>query len=265
MTAMTFESIAMSPRRAATRRQAVPARPAPQAVVVPQAVLAPRAAGNAGRARTRAGLLALGGFTVGLHALLIAAIASGYADWAAKPATKRQEVVIELAPEVIPPPPPPPPQVQPKPQPQPRVAKAAPPPPLPVVSQAPALDPSATDTVQVATTPAPPALAPAPAPEPAPPVVEKITEPRGYAGYLRNPAPEYPAAAQDRGLEGRVILKVFVLASGKPGDVQVSKSSGHRVLDDAAIKAVLAWAFDPAKRGSTPIDGWVQVPLTFKI
>ena len=83
--------------------------------------------------------------------------------------------------------------------------------------------------------------------------------------YLRNPAPEYPLAAQKRGLEGQVVLKVHVLASGSPDKVTVAKSSGHAILDEAAIKAVLQWAFAPARRGSTPIDGWVQVPLNFKI
>jgi periplasmic protein TonB len=92
-----------------------------------------------------------------------------------------------------------------------------------------------------------------------------VTEPRGYAGYLRNPAPDYPLAAQKRGLEGKVTLKVHVLASGQPESVAVATSSGHQILDDAAIKAVQQWAFAPARRGQTPIDGWVHVPLNFRI
>jgi len=111
---------------------------------------------------------------------------------------------------------------------------------------------------------APPApVAAAPAPPPPPP--EPVTEPRGYAGYKNNPPPEYPSLAQDRGLQGQVILKVRVLASGKPDSVTVDKSSGHKILDDAAIKAVAAWTFDPARRGQTAIDGWVKVPLNFKL
>ncbi len=92
-----------------------------------------------------------------------------------------------------------------------------------------------------------------------------MTEPRGFAGYKNNPAPDYPAQAQDRGMQGQVILKVHVLASGHADNVTVAKSSGFRILDDAAVKAVLAWSFDPAKRGQTPIDGWVKVPLNFKL
>jgi protein TonB len=56
-----------------------------------------------------------------------------------------------------------------------------------------------------------------------------------------------------------------VLASGKADNVTVDKSTGFKILDDAAIKAVLQWTFDPARRGRTPVDGWVTVPLNFKL
>jgi protein TonB len=92
-----------------------------------------------------------------------------------------------------------------------------------------------------------------------------VTEPKGYAGYLNNPAPTYPPAAQLRRLQGRVLLKVHVLASGQPDSVDVAQSSGFDILDAAAVKAVAAWSFDPAKRGSKPIDGWVNVPINFKL
>ncbi len=110
----------------------------------------------------------------------------------------------------------------------------------------------------------------APPPPPPPPpqkpkVEEKITQPRGAAGYKNNPPPEYPEAAADRGWEGRVLMKVHVSADGQPTSVQVTKSSGHDVLDDEAVRTVKKWAFAPAKRGSTPIDGWVTVPITFNL
>jgi protein TonB len=112
-----------------------------------------------------------------------------------------------------------------------------------------------------------PAPAPvvAPPPPPPPPKEEPITEATGYAGYMKNPAPEYPAQALRLGLEGKVVLRVRVLANGTPGSVEVKQSSGKRILDDAAIAAVKGWAFSPSKRGSTPIDGWATVPLEFKI
>ena len=94
---------------------------------------------------------------------------------------------------------------------------------------------------------------------------EPVTAPRFAAAYLRNPAPDYPDVAQRRGWEGTTILNVHVLANGRPDQVRLSASSGHDALDDAAVAAVSDWRFVPAKRGTESIDGWVSVPVVFKL
>jgi len=261
MNAMTFESVGVSPRRAAARRNY---RPDLRIVAVekqPAVIAAARAENNIVGPRHKLELLAVIALTIALHVTAINALNNRSIESA--PVLKKPPLIIEMAPppkkEVVPPPP----VVQPKPLP--RVAKPAPikravtPPSVPTVpNDTPVETTASADTVQVKTesTPEPPPVA-------AP--VETVTEPRGYAGYLSNPAPNYPAAAQKRGLQGQVLLKVHVLASGKPDNVAVAKSSGHSILDDAAVKAVTEWVFEPAKRGKTPIDGWVQVPLNFKL
>jgi len=125
--------------------------------------------------------------------------------------------------------------------------------------------------------PAPHDPAPAPAPSvpsapstppaaptlPASPPPEPLTPPIGNAAYLHNPAPRYPPSALEEGWEGCVVLRVHVDAAGHPLGVDVRTSSGHDVLDKAALAAVRQWMFVPAKRGSTPVDGWVDVPLNF--
>ncbi|MBH9386337.1 energy transducer TonB, partial [Pseudomonas aeruginosa] len=119
--------------------------------------------------------------------------------------------------------------------------------------------------------PAPPAPpAPPPPPPPPPPRARgaaraPCTPPSANAGYLHNPAPEYPALAMRRGWEGTVLLRVHVLASGSPSEIQVQKSSGREALDQAAVKAVKRWSFVPAKRGDKAEDGWVSVPIDFKL
>ena len=111
-----------------------------------------------------------------------------------------------------------------------------------------------------------PVAAPAPAPAPpAAPAPKPVTPASASAGYLKNPAPEYPPLALRRNWEGTVLLRVHVLGSGKPGEIQIQKSSGHEQLDDAALAAVKRWSFVPAKQGDTPIDGWVSVPVDFKL
>lgn len=91
------------------------------------------------------------------------------------------------------------------------------------------------------------------------------TNAKGYAGYLNNPAPEYPEVALERGWEGNVMLRVKVSASGNPLEISIKNSSGKKALDDAAVKTVKRWKFSPATRGNAPIEGWVDVPINFKL
>jgi protein TonB len=172
-------------------------------------------------------------------------------------------------PVVVPPPPEPIPQpvVEPPPPVEDELAVKPPPPkpipkPKPVVKPAP--KPVAKPVEQPPAPPAPPQPVAAPAPA-APPAPQPITPASANAGYLHNPAPEYPSVAMRRGWQGTVLLRVHVLANGKPGEIQIQKSSGRDQLDDAALAAVKRWSFVPAKQGDVALDGWVSVPIDFKI
>jgi protein TonB len=48
----------------------------------------------------------------------------------------------------------------------------------------------------------------------------------------------YPSSARLNGQEGKVILKAVIRSDGHLIEVTVQKSSGHHILDDAAIEAV---------------------------
>ena len=89
--------------------------------------------------------------------------------------------------------------------------------------------------------------------------------PKANAAYLHNPKPLYPAMAKRRQWEGKVILKVKVLASGAASEVSIQTSSGHEILDEAALDAVRQWHFVPAKRGGQPVDSLVNVPINFNL
>ena len=86
-----------------------------------------------------------------------------------------------------------------------------------------------------------------------------------YPNYSLNPKPKYPRVARKRGYEGEVKLKVFVLADGKVGKIEVLRPSGHKVLDDEAIETVKDWIFVPGKQGGEEISSWVTVPITFQL
>jgi periplasmic protein TonB len=91
------------------------------------------------------------------------------------------------------------------------------------------------------------------------------TPPSFRADYLDNPRPVYPRQARRDGIEGTVRLRVLVTAAGTPGRVELETSSGSDVLDHAALNAVKAWQFAPARRGDETIDAWVLVPVTFRL
>jgi protein TonB len=122
-----------------------------------------------------------------------------------------------------------------------------------------------TKQVSVATT-APAQAAPAKVapPAPAPPVKETVTPAQVGAGYASTPS-RYPSIARSRGWEGKVILQVRVSADGEAEQVTVAQSSGHDVLDEAAVDMVEGWRFTPAKRGDTPVSSTVRVPINFKL
>lgn len=84
-------------------------------------------------------------------------------------------------------------------------------------------------------------------------------------GTAQNPLPRYPSIARRRGIEGRVTLRVQVDAAGRPSRVVIFSSSGHDVLDRAAVMALHKWRFVPAKRAGVTVAGQVDVPVSFRL
>lgn len=273
MTFLTMESAGTQARRhaarwssSAVRRSNVPAfAPLP---LPPLAQRAPTAEREVrARRRTRG--------EIGAAALLILALHAGFMLVARHGRVESLVPVVPPKPlpmtvELTRPPVPLPQAKQAPPTPQP--VKQQPPPhlltrtpapkPLPALTPLVAPSPQATTSANTAAPRVPEPAAPAPA---APPAPAAETAPIGNAAYLHNPAPDYPPIAQDQGWEGRVLLRVHVLSNGKPDSVDIRTSSGRKMLDDAALAAVRRWSFVPAKRGDEAVDGWVNVPVDFKL
>jgi TonB family protein len=87
----------------------------------------------------------------------------------------------------------------------------------------------------------------------------------GRAAYLRNPRPVYPRVALENGWQGTTLLRVQVLADGTCGEMEILKSSGHEILDEAALKAVRRWRFVAARQKNMPVASWVEIPIHFEL
>jgi len=83
--------------------------------------------------------------------------------------------------------------------------------------------------------------------------------------YFQNPAPEYPTLAKQMRQEGLVLLSVDVDRDGLPIKVEIIKSSGFHMLDQAAIMAVSHWRFQPGRTGNLPIESVVTIPIRFTL
>ena len=67
-------------------------------------------------------------------------------------------------------------------------------------------------------------------------------------------------------LSGTVTLRVLVDVDGRPIDVQVAQSSGHRILDAVARKQVLAkWRFKAAMQDGRAVQAIGLVPVVFDL
>jgi TonB family protein len=78
-------------------------------------------------------------------------------------------------------------------------------------------------------------------------------------------APLYPPAAEAARFEGRVYLELMVKADGSVGDVRVIECTHPRIgFEEASIKAVKQWRFEPANLDGELVDYAVQFNLNFR-
>ena len=141
-----------------------------------------------------------------------------------------------------------------------------------VPAQVPAQVTSQAVTPAAAPAPAPaaapaatPTSGPAPAAESVMPASSRSTDADYKAAYLNNPRPSYPLLAIRQGAQGQVLLLVEVLTDGRAGRIDLEKSSGHAALDAAAINAVRAWRFTPARKDGLLATQTVSIPIQFNL
>ena len=81
---------------------------------------------------------------------------------------------------------------------------------------------------------------------------------------IRNPPPDYPAKARAARIQGTVIVSGRILRTGFVVDLKVLRGV-HQLLDDATVKAVSEWRYEPAMCGDTPVEVFVSTSATFSL
>ena len=192
-----------------------------------------------------------------IHVLFVYVLASGLGKKVVEVVLGPVETrLIEELPDEDKEPPPPPPEID------------TPPPyvPPPEISIDISTDSGPTTAISNVTSERPVA---APPPVAAPKPVERDvvkTPPSTQGRGARITQPEYPPASRRAGEEGTVQLKVYVLESGRAGEVAVARSSGFPKLDEAAVNEVKRnWRFVSGKEDGKPVSMWHTFAVTFRL
>ncbi len=92
-----------------------------------------------------------------------------------------------------------------------------------------------------------------------------VPDQKAIPAYRHNEQPHYPVMAKRRGYQGEVVLHVLVDSRGSVSEIEIKATSGHSILDRAALAAVKRWRFFPAIAGGKPVAMWVDVPIDFRL
>jgi len=99
---------------------------------------------------------------------------------------------------------------------------------------------------------------------------EKETPPPDFVEFEKAPeviktaTPRYPELARRAGMEGTVMVRVWVDREGKPRKVEIMKSDAE-IFNQSAIEAAEQMRFSPALKDGKAVSVWVAMPFKFKL
>ena len=112
--------------------------------------------------------------------------------------------------------------------------------------------------------------------EPPPPPEEEDDDMFVFVPYDEAPEPiggfnaiqkklVYPEIARKAGVEGRVTVQAQIDVNGDVIRTKVVQSLGPNGCDEAAIAAIKAVKWKPAKQRDRPVKVWIAVPVDFRL
>jgi protein TonB len=103
----------------------------------------------------------------------------------------------------------------------------------------------------------PNSIAPPPIPAPPPPRPSHAME----ANLVHRVQPDYPTLARQARIQGTVVLRAVISRDGAIENLQVL--SGHPMLVQAAVNAVLQWRYRPCLLNGEPVEVETQITVKF--
>ena len=91
--------------------------------------------------------------------------------------------------------------------------------------------------------------------------VLRVTESEAKRAALEKPAPEYPLAARQLKVVGKVALEVVIGSDGHVAEVRIV--SGSPVLTRPAAEALKKWRFRPFQADGKPVDAVAPISFEF--
>lgn len=82
---------------------------------------------------------------------------------------------------------------------------------------------------------------------------------------VKSTKPVYPDLARRAGIEGVTAVKMLIDIDGRVIEVEIIKSSGNALLDQAAVTAAHQHRFTPARQRDRLVRVWISRQFTFRL
>lgn len=82
---------------------------------------------------------------------------------------------------------------------------------------------------------------------------------------VRQVVPKYPDQARERGIEGKVLVKMLIGVDGIVKQAEVIQGGSAPELTQSALDAAKEMKFSPAQQKGRPVAVWVTVPFKFEL
>ncbi len=77
--------------------------------------------------------------------------------------------------------------------------------------------------------------------------------------------PVYPAQAMAKNITGKVTFKLLVDKDGTVKEVKIIEANPPGVFEEATVKSVHQWRFQPAKVKGEPVSAWCQSAISYEL